>query len=112
MSSFNPMSGPGVCNAKKDVPFTIDLGSRMMRDAELHFKEACLRSTIKALGWRALATLTTMILVLIFTGKLALCFEIGGLEVIAKLILYYGYERVWNLVRWGRAPVASGQAAV
>ncbi|MHC4596106.1 MAG: DUF2061 domain-containing protein [Planctomycetota bacterium] len=64
--------------------------------------ETRLRSIVKGLAWRFLATLTTMILVLMFTRKIVLSLEIGALEVIAKLLLYYTHERVWNLVRWGR----------
>jgi len=83
-----------------------------MEGAKLHFSETSSRSIIKGLGWRALATLTTMILVLIFTRKLTLCLEVGALEVVAKLVLYYGYERVWNLVDWGRVPIMSGEPKI
>ncbi|MHC4430292.1 MAG: DUF2061 domain-containing protein [Planctomycetota bacterium] len=72
---------------------------------KLNMTESHLRSLAKGIGWRAVATLTTMVLVLIFTRKLTLCLEIGALEVLAKLGLYYLYERAWNMVDWGR-PVA------
>jgi uncharacterized membrane protein len=36
---------------------------------------------------------------------LKLCLEIGALEVLAKLLLYYLYERAWNMIDWGRPVV-------
>lgn len=74
--------------------------------------ETRLRSMVKGATWRVLATLTTVILVLIFTGKIVLSLEIGALEVIAKLLLYYTHERVWNLVNWDRFAVASGKPII
>ena len=60
------------------------------------------RSLVKAFCWRALATLTTTLIVFIFTGELALAIEIGAVEVTAKLLLYYLHERVWSWVTWGK----------
>ena len=62
-----------------------------------------LRSVVKGLVWRCLATLATIALVYAFTRKLALSFEVGAVEVVVKLVLYYGHERVWNYVSWGKA---------
>lgn len=49
-----------------------------------------------------LASLTTIILVYLFTRKLQLALELGGIEVIAKILLYYGHERIWNVISWGK----------
>ncbi|MBZ9572361.1 DUF2061 domain-containing protein [Patescibacteria group bacterium] len=63
------------------------------------------RSIIKSISWRFLATLTTMIIVFIFTGEILLSFGVGFFEVILKLILYYIHERLWNRTSWGRLRV-------
>ena len=84
----------------------------MMEDNTLHFKETNIRSLLKGIGWRILASLTTMLLVLIFTRKITLVLEVGAQEVIAKLMLYYGYERVWNQIDWGRIPISPGEPNV
>jgi len=60
------------------------------------------RSIIKTVSWRTLATLTTAIIVYIFTGRLILAISIGSVEVIAKIILYFFHERAWNKVNYGR----------
>ena len=60
------------------------------------------RASAKAFTWRAIATATTMILVYVFTGELTLVATVGALDITIKLILYYGHERIWNRIRWGR----------
>ena len=63
--------------------------------------EARRRSVAKSLSWRATATLTTMLIVFAFTGALDLALAVGGFEVVAKLVIFYGHERLWQRVRWG-----------
>ena len=59
------------------------------------------RSVIKGISWRFIASLTTMVLVFIFTGDLMLVAGIGVFEATAKIALYYVHERAWGKVRWG-----------
>ena len=63
--------------------------------------EKHMRSVMKGVSWRVLATLTTMVLVFIFTGDLMIMVEVGVFEVVLKLIIYYVHERAWNAVPWG-----------
>lgn len=60
------------------------------------------RSVVKATCWRAIATLTTMVLVFAFTRRISFALGIGALEIVCKLLLYYWHERLWNAVRWGK----------
>ena len=64
-------------------------------------KEKRSRSIVKTISWRIIATLTTTILVYIFTGNFTIAIRIGFLEIISKLIFYYLHERVWNNIKWG-----------
>ncbi len=59
------------------------------------------RSVLKALSWRFIASLTTVVIVFFFTRELTLSLGIGALEIVSKMILYYGHERLWNHVHWG-----------
>ncbi len=61
---------------------------------------------IKSITFRILATVTTIVLVFIFTGEMLLALEIGMVEVVSKLILYYVHERFWDRVSWGK--IAAG----
>ena len=64
-----------------------------------------LKSAVKAVSWRIVGTLDTMIISYILTGKLHVALSIGSVEVFTKMILYYFHERAWNSVRWGRVMV-------
>jgi len=64
-------------------------------------KEKRSRSIVKTISWRIIATLTTTILVYIFTVDFSIAIKVGLLEIISKLIFYYLHERVWNNIKWG-----------
>ncbi len=59
--------------------------------------DVCAHSTsgVKAFTWRAIATPTTTVLVLWRSGHVALAVDLGIIEVIRKLILYYLHDRGW-----------------
>jgi len=59
------------------------------------------RTIAKTITFRIIATITTMALVLIFTGNYALAGTIAILELVSKLILYYLHERIWERIPWG-----------
>jgi adenylylsulfate kinase len=63
------------------------------------------RSLAKAITWRIIATLTTVILVYIFFGRLELAAAVGGLEVILKLIFNFLHERAWLFIKFGKKKV-------
>jgi len=60
------------------------------------------RSVAKAISWRFLATMTTMTIVFVVTGKLDLTLIVGVLDVVLKMILYFYHERIWNRIHWGK----------
>lgn len=71
------------------------------------FRESNGRSLIKTISWRFWATITTALLVYIFTERLELALAIGAIEVLLKLILYYFHERTWNKISFGKKEVQS-----
>ncbi len=66
------------------------------------FSERKRRSLLKALSWRCLATLTTTLIVYIFTGKIVLAVSVGGVEALVKMVLYFVHERLWNRIPFGK----------
>ena len=52
-------------------------------------------SVLKAISWRIIGTLDTIVISFFFTGKLEIAIGIGGFEVITKMALYYFHERAW-----------------
>jgi uncharacterized membrane protein len=70
-------------------------------------KESKLRSILKAVTWRLIATTTTFLLALtIFHNSgcedvIEKSSIVAGLELIIKLLLYYFHERAWQLLPRG-----------
>ena len=56
------------------------------------------KSFFKTLSWRFIATTTTFLISWLVTGSVALGAGIATIEFWAKLILYYGHERLWAKV--------------
>jgi len=61
------------------------------------YRESPLRSILKAISWRIVATGTTFIIVYLVTGKIAFATSIAGVEVVTKMAIYYAHERVWQM---------------
>ena len=53
------------------------------------------RHVAKTISWRIIGTLDTIILSGIITGSWEIGLDIGGVEVITKMVLYYLHERAW-----------------
>jgi adenylylsulfate kinase len=64
--------------------------------------EKPVRSLLKAVSWRIIATLTTTLLVFVFTQNVVISVGVGGSEFLLKIFMYYLHERVWNLFHFGR----------
>ncbi len=54
-----------------------------------------IKSVMKAISWRIVGTIDTMVISYFITGKLTMAVTIGGVEVFTKIALYYLHERVW-----------------
>lgn len=61
----------------------------------------------KTMSWRILATLTTIGIAWVIVGDWRIGFQVGLVEFIVKMVLYYVHERVWYRTVWMR----SGEAA-
>ena len=66
------------------------------------YKDAHYRSILKAISFRAVATLATMAIVFAFTRKVFLSAGIGAVQAVINLILYYLHERIWGALGIGR----------
>ena len=60
------------------------------------------RSIVKALTWRALASLATFIISYMLTGDIVAATGIASVQVFVNLFLYYVHERIWNKIDWGQ----------
>ncbi|MGZ4963947.1 MAG: DUF2061 domain-containing protein [Limisphaerales bacterium] len=62
------------------------------------------RSVAKAISWRAIGTIDTMVISFIITGKVKLAVSIGCVELFTKIGLFYVHERAWHRIPYGRVP--------
>lgn len=74
-----------------------------MRKKKRHnLRDSRWRSVIKALTWRVIATSVTGMLVWWATGDIRLSVGASVIDVVIKLVFYYGHERIWNKIAFGR----------
>ena len=64
--------------------------------------EKPIRSIAKALSWRVVGTLDTLLISYLLTGKMALAASIASIDFLTKMVLYFFHERLWNMVKWGK----------
>ncbi len=60
------------------------------------------RSIVKAITWRTLGTIDTIVIAYVLTGEIKTALSIGGIEIFTKMMLYFFHERVWNMIKWGK----------
>ena len=68
------------------------------------------RTVLKTITWRIVATLTTVLVIYLWTNSWSLALGSGLVTNALKTIFYYIHERIWNLVNFGRRFV-SGKSA-
>ena len=61
------------------------------------------RSIIKAVTYRITGTVVTFLIALMLTGTLQISLKIGLLDTAVKILLFYGHERAWNKLPFGKA---------
>ena len=69
------------------------------------YRETNTRSIAKGISWRLFATSVTVVIVYVFFGRLDLAIAAGIIETISKVLLYYGHERIWQRIRWGKKKI-------
>jgi adenylylsulfate kinase len=64
--------------------------------------ETHVRSIVKGISWRIIATLVTAGWTYVFTGSVSIAVLVGSSEALSKIFLYWAHERIWHPVQWGR----------
>lgn len=83
---------------------TLYIQSQQLRFARRwELSDTTARSLAKAISWRVTGTIDTFIISWIITGEALLATGIAFTEVVTKVFLYWGHERIWNKIGWGRS---------
>ncbi|MCK5059306.1 MAG: DUF2061 domain-containing protein [Candidatus Aminicenantes bacterium] len=64
--------------------------------------ETKLRSFLKSISWRIIATMITFLVALALTRKTLIALKIGALDMALKLIAYFLHERIWGKIKIGK----------
>jgi len=66
--------------------------------------EKPIRSVAKAISWRVVGTIDTLIVsyLVLGEGRLGEASAIAVIDFVTKMILYFAHERVWNKIKWGK----------
>jgi uncharacterized membrane protein len=61
------------------------------------------RSLVKTISWRITGSGATFLVAWFVSGSFIAAGSIAIIQLMTNTILYYGHERVWNNIKWGRA---------
>ncbi|WP_322287728.1 DUF2061 domain-containing protein [Aquimarina sp. 2201CG5-10] len=64
--------------------------------------EKPIRSIAKAVSWRVIGTLDTLVVSYLLTSEIVLATSIASVDFVTKMILYFFHERIWNRIKWGK----------
>lgn len=85
---------------------TTNIKEEKIQKVEKVNKDSPGRSIFKAISWRIIASLTTFFVArLIFKDDPHVNEKAGGVALIEsalKIVLYYGHERAWTNIKWGK----------
>ena len=66
------------------------------------FKEYPVRSIVKAVTYRIIILILDFTAVYLLTGKYEVALGFMIVSNVYTTVAYYGHERVWNRINWGR----------
>jgi uncharacterized membrane protein len=53
-------------------------------------------------SWRTTGSLDTFVVTFVISGSTKLAGSVAITEIFTKILIYYGHERLWALVPWGK----------
>lgn len=60
------------------------------------------RTIAKSITWRIIASSITFAVSWLVTGHIGVASGIAVVDALVKMVAYYGHERAWLRVTWGR----------
>jgi uncharacterized membrane protein len=65
--------------------------------------DTIVRSIAKTLSWRLTGTFCTFLISFIILGDITTSGTIAMIQLIFNTIMFYIHERIWNIIKWGKA---------
>lgn len=79
-------------------------------DSRFTFREGQPRSLGKVVSWRILITASNFVIPFVVTGSWGQAALFTGMATVVNMILFWGHERIWNRIRWGKELANTSQA--
>jgi uncharacterized membrane protein len=74
------------------------------------FHEKHRRSLVKSLTFRITILISDFIIVFAITRRYAITLGIMLVTNLASTLIYYGHERIWNKIHWGKSQLNSSSS--
>jgi len=68
----------------------------------LLFSDGQPRTISKSITWRLLITTSNLVIPYLITGSWGSALLYAGIATVLNALIYYGHERIWNRVSWGK----------
>jgi len=78
---------------------------------KIKFVEGQPRSISKIVSWRIVVTFSNFLVPFIITGSWGQAAIFAGMATVVNMVLYWGHERAWNRIIWGKKIKLTAQAA-
>ncbi len=78
----------------------------------VNFPDTNKRHLAKTITWRLVGTIDTMIIAWVISGNPMMGLQIGGIEAITKMIMYYFHETIWHKSQYGLEPINNEQERI
>ena len=62
------------------------------------------RTITKVLSWESFSTTVCFGIAYMMFGNVGCCAVFAVICFLVKLVLFYGHERIWHQVSWGKKP--------
>ena len=72
----------------------------------IDFPNSHRRHLAKTITWRLVGTIDTMIIAWVISGNPWTGLQVGGVEAVVKMVMYYYHERIWHHYSYGLEPIA------
>jgi uncharacterized membrane protein len=69
------------------------------------FKDGHPRTTTKMISWRAVVNFSNFLIPYFMTGSWGQASAFFTIAVFVNMALFYGHERIWNIVKWGKSAI-------
>ena len=88
-------------NIDTNIDTSIDTSIDTNNTNKIIYTETKCRSCVKALVWRAIATVTTISISYFYLGDIDTATKLGLVDMTIKLGIHYMYERGFTKIKWG-----------